>query len=357
MKKMKMRYVSLLTAMTLLLAGCGGASSADMKYESAVEAPAAVTESYDTNDIYFDAMPEEEVILEEPMEEEAAAEGGAMSETPEVKDSDRKLIRNVDMTVETETFDELMQTVQEKTQSLGGYVENSSVYNGSHYHGRGNRNANLTLRIPADRLDTFLSTVSEVSNVVNRNENVKDVTLEYVDMKSRKEALQVEHDRLLELLEQAETVEDIIALEGRLSDVRYQMESMESQLRALMNQVSYSTVYLYIEEVAKYTPVKELSAFEKIRTGFAASLYDVGRGIKNFFIDFIINIPYLVVWAVVITAIVFVIRLIMKIRKKRKENGPKIKKEKKNAKKANANSSEIKADEVQTKAESNHQSE
>ncbi len=350
MKKMKMRYVSLLTAMTLLLAGCG-ASSADMKYESAVEAPAAgaMNDSYATDDIYFDAVTEEAAPME-PMEE-SVAESGAMSETPEVKDSDRKLIKNVDMTVETETFDILMQTVQEKTASLGGYVENSNVYNGSHYHGRGNRNANLTLRIPADKLDTFLATVSEVSNVVNRNENVKDVTLEYVDMNSRKEALEVEHDRLLELLEKAETVEDIIALEGRLSDVRYQMESMESQLRALMNQVSYSTVYLYIEEVAKYTPVKELSAFEKIRTGFAASLYDVGRGIKNFFIDFIISIPYLVVWAVIIVAIIFGLRLVLKICKKRKENGSKVKRTKKMKQETPSVSEEVQTKENTEKTE------
>ncbi|MBR5798924.1 MAG: DUF4349 domain-containing protein [Lachnospiraceae bacterium] len=329
MKKRKMRTVGLIMVLTLLLAGCGASSA---KYEAAAEAeaPAAGVMNYATDDIYFDAMPEE-AIVEEPMEE-AAAESGSMSDAPKVKAEDRKLIKNVDMTVETETFDVLMQTVTEKTEALGGYVENSSVYNGSHYHGAGNRNANLTLRIPADQLNTFLATVSEVSNVVNRNENVKDVTLEYVDMNSRKEALEVEHDRLLELLEQAETVEDIIALEGRLSDVRYQMESMESRLRALMNQVSYSTVYLYIEEVAKYTPVKELSAFDKIRTGFAASLHDVGRGIKNFFIDFIISIPYLVVWAVIITVMILVLKLVLKIRKRRKENGPKEKKTKKNKK-------------------------
>ena len=107
----------------------------------------------------------------------------------------------------------------------------------------------MTVRIPAQQLDAFLSSVSEVSNVISRNDSVSDVTLQYVDMESHKKALTAEQDRLLELLEQAESVEDIITIESRLSDVRYQIESMESQLRTLQNQVSYSTVYLDIQEV------------------------------------------------------------------------------------------------------------
>ncbi len=312
MKKRKgqMRFCSILMMAVLLLSGCGGSSKSEM----AMEAPAAMEEAleyeYATDDIYMDTMPEEEAM------EEAAAEEGAQTSAPEVKAESRKLIKTVNMNVETETFDTLMETVRTKTEGMGGYVESSNVFNGSQYYGKNNRNASLTLRIPVEKLDEFLSTVSENTNVISRDENVKDVTLQYVDMKSRKDALETEHDRLLTLLEQAETVEDIITIEGRLSEVRYQMESMESQLRTLENQVSYSTVYLYIEEVVKYTPVKELGTWEKITTGFSASLYDVGRGIKNFVIDLIINIPYIVVWAIVIVVAVFVIRFIIKFRKK-----------------------------------------
>mgnify|MGYP002226154573 CR=1 FL=1 len=83
------------------------------------------------------------------------------------------------------------------------------------------------------------------------------MTLTYVDLQSHRDALQTEQERLLQLLEQAESIEDIITIEQRLSDVRYQLESMESQLRSYDNQVDYSTVYLYIDEVEVYTPVEE----------------------------------------------------------------------------------------------------
>ena len=296
---------------TMLLTGCGGSGS----YSSGATADTAAAEyyeeiGYDTGEIYMSAAQNSSA---EMPEEEAVA--GAEGSSPQVQNIQRKLIKTVNIDVETETFDTLMANVYAKTESLGGYVESSYTYNGSNYRGNQKRNANLTLRIPAEHLEEFLSAVSEISNVISRNDNVTDVTLQYVDMQSHKEALKTEQTRLLELLEQAESVEDIITIESRLSEVRYQIESMESQLRTMDNQVSYSTVYLYIDEVARLTPVKEQTTWEKISTGFSESLYHVGSGIKNFFIGILINLPYLVLWAVILLIVFFAVRGIIKIRR------------------------------------------
>ena len=210
--------------------------------------------------------------------------------------------------------------MRRRTEQLGGYIEESYTYNGSSYSGNRLRNANLTIRVPAEHLDEFLENVAQVSNVISRNESVTDVTLQYVDLESHKKALLAEQERLLALLEKAESIEDIIKLEERLSQVRYQLESMESQLRVLENQVSYSTVYLYINEVVKLTPVKEQSVWEKISTGFVNSLYDVGNTAADFGIGFLIDLPYLLVWALIIAVAAVIVRLILRrVRKKHPE--------------------------------------
>lgn len=307
-KKFSVSYFLCVIAMMMLLAGCGASSTESASEPMAMAAPAEEMIMYDTG-----YGMENYVTAEEAVEEEGISE----SEPVEVSETQRKLIKTVNLEVETENFDELMKTVNEKIEGLGGYVESSYVYNGSKYR-ENNRHADLTLRIPAENLSAFLSAMDENSNVTSKNENVEDVTLQYVDMKSHKEALETEQDRLLELLAQAETVEDIITIEGRLSEVRYQIESMESQLRTLDNQVSYSTVYVYIEEVKRYTPVKEQTIGEKISTGFVESLYDVGEGIVDFCVDFIINIPYLVIWAVVIILLLVVFKAIRKRHAKKK---------------------------------------
>ena len=217
------------------------------------------------------------------------------------------------MDVETREYDKLLSAVENKVAELGGYIESLDAYNGSTYYSyRSTRNANLTIRIPKDRLEEFQNTVSELGNVTSRSENVQDVTLTYVDLQSHRDALRTEQERLLQLLEQAESVEDIITIEQRLSDVRYQLESMESQLRSYDNRVDYSTVYLYIDEVEVYTPVEEETVWERISTGFVDSLKNIGEGLKEAAIWFVIHIPYLVIWAIVIAVIVLILKKIKK---------------------------------------------
>lgn len=314
MKRGKWKSISAIILAALLLTGCGSSDAMTMDYAT-TESYEPTANGYMTDDIYSGSTA---AVTQEIAEEEVMVEDAGGIDEVQPQQTQRKLIKNVNMEVETETFDELLETIKTKTDSMGGYIENSYTYNGSSFYGNTRRDASLTIRIPAENLDQFLASVSEVSNVISRNDSVTDITLQYVDLESHKEALQTEQDRLLELLEQAESIDDIIALESRLSEVRYQIESMESQLRTYDNQVSYSTVYLNINEVTKLTPVKEQSIGEKISTGFMESLYGVGSGLLNFAIGLIIRLPYLVVWAVIIVVIVFIIRAIIKAKKKKK---------------------------------------
>ena len=230
--------------------------------------------------------------------------------------SDRKLIKTVDMSVETKEFDILLETLDSQIASAGGYVENFNTYNGSIYSSNlGSRNADMSIRIPKDKLDAFLDTLSSITNVVSRSESVEDITLTYVDLKSHKEALEVEQTRLLELLEKAESIEDIIAIEERLSNVRYHIGSMESQLRTYDNKVDYSTVYLNINEVRELTPVTEETAWERITFGFVNSMENIAEGFAEFGIRFMINIPYIIIWTVAIVLIILLARL--SVRKKK----------------------------------------
>lgn len=286
------RYAIMAGIAALFLSGCGAGENR----MAVTETPAA--NNYASEDIY---------AQEFATESEEAATGNSASVA-----TGRKLIKNVNMDVETEGFDELVATVEQKVDALGGYIENINVYNGSSRYGSTNKNANMTIRIPKDKLDEFVTKVAEVSNVVSRDESTQDVTMQYVDLESHKKALVTEQERLLELLGQAESVEDIIAIEERLSQVRYELESMESQLRTYDNLVDFSTVYLNITEVERLTPVEEVSAMERMAAGFVNSLKSLMKGIKNFLIALVIGLPYLIFWAVIILLILWIIRRIKK---------------------------------------------
>lgn len=297
----------LLLMLATVLAACGGSSATSTAADTAAAEAA-----------------EEEAAYAQPMESQvnglstwqSSTDAGEGSNKTEPVDTTRKLIRTVDMTVETESYDELMAALERQISELGGYIEYKEAYHGSQYSG-GTRNAHLTVRIPADKLAEFTSRVKTTGNVIRESESTEDVTLTYVDLDSHKTMLQTEQERLLAMLEQAQTMEEIIALESRLSEVRYQIESMESQLRTYDNLVEYSTVNLYIEEVERYTPQPEVGTWDRIGSGFSENVYRVGNGIKNFFIELIIALPLLAVCAVVIGIIIILVRFLIKWEKKR----------------------------------------
>ena len=321
MKKNRIGFLGIFAAV-VMLAGCGEMNGAATKAESSrasytAEDTAMVEEEYDMAD--YDA--------EAPMADEGFANGSAEyaepGEAPDVtengQNSSRKLIRNVSMNIETKGFDELLQHLEQRTKDLGGYIESSYSYYGSRYSGQGrNRSASMRIRIPAAKLDEYINDVSGIANVISRNENVSDVTLSYVDMESHRNALRAEESQLMVMMEKAETIEDLITIESRLSDIRYQIESMESQLRTYDNLVDYATLQLEVTEVEDLTPVVEQSAWEKMGSGFMNSLSSIGRGLKNFGIGFVMNLPYILLWGVIILVCFLVIRSI--VRKQSKKN-------------------------------------
>lgn len=299
--------------LAVMLAGCGSSSkSAPYENSSVAEAPAA----YDSGGVYSNYTYDGEAAAPE---EAAGGEGGSV-EVDNSAAHGRKLIKNVDMTVETEDYSTLVAAVQDKVKALNGYIEQFNSYNENSI---GRRSANLTLRIPAENLEAFVSRVNEISNIVSRQESIDDVTLQYVDLESHKKMLEEEQKRLLELMEKAETMEDIITIESRLTEVRYQLESMEAQLRTMDNQVNYSTVYLYINEVTRLTPPEEKGTWERIRIGFSENMYHVGHGLKEFCIGFIISLPVLFVFAIIIVVAVIIIKIILRFNRKREEENRK----------------------------------
>lgn len=235
--------------------------------------------------------------------------------------AEQKLIRKVSIDAETEDLEALLAALSEQITGLNGYVENQEIYNGSAYASYRYRSASLTVRIPAENLDSFVAEVRGISNVVTYNESAEDVTLSYVSTESRVAALEAEEERLLALMEQAETMADLLVIEERLTEVRSELESTASQLRVLANKVSYATVYLNLDQVKVYTEVEEPSVWERITGGFSENLKNIGENLVDFLVWAITYSPQLIFWAIVITIVVTTVRRKRKPRKK-KESKP-----------------------------------
>ena len=295
-----------------VLAGCASSGDSAMGGNGYYATPTAEasydykSEDYDYG--YYDdyAIAEMDMVANGG-ESGSTRVGDSGATTPQTADPTRKLITTANIDVETKEFDKLYSDIETYVRNAGGYLESINTYNGSRYNGQVvERHANLTVRIPADKLDAFLDEIGTAGNITNRSQNVEDITLTYVDLEAHKKTLMEEQERLNEFLREAETIEDIIYIEDRLSNIRYQLESMESQLRTYDNKVNYSTVYLNIDEVVEYTPViyEEPTTLERMKEGFSESIEDIKRGLENFAVWFVSNIIYLVIFAVIIFVIV-----------------------------------------------------
>lgn len=311
MKKNKISCLAILFAILFVFTGCGSAKYTENISSDTAASNAAATESaadyYDEN-----AWMEEKGEME--VDEDASVDAdfsdlGTKSE--EVENAGRKLIKRYNLSVETREFEELISYIQTALDGTDGYIESSSL-SGTAIDGGGSRSAYFTLRVPVSDADSFLDDLGKKAHITYQSENVEDVTLAYVDTKSRIESLRIEQETLMEMLEQADTLENIIAIQSRLTEVRYQIESYESQIRTYDNLVEYTTISVDVYEVLRETSVNDGSFGERLKDNFADGFYNFGQSIQNFVIWLAGAVPVLLVLMVILIALRLIFKKIKK---------------------------------------------
>lgn len=321
MKKLS-SILSIAAATIVLFAGCGSkyADSAPTKGYDMNTSEAASMGWYDeeaADDIAWDEPAESAEMswdVDVPMTEPEAPVENIDADT--VKASERKIIKNRTISVETLEYDSFIKELEVKVSAYGGYIENSTQ-NGNSYYGKAMRSANYTIRIPAERFDEFTSLIGDMGTVTYSYEYIDDITAKYVDTEARIASLRAEQESFLKLMERAETVEDILKIQSYLTDVNYQIESYTTQLNSYKSLVSYSTLRLDITEVERLTPpAAKPGVFDRISQNISDNLYNIGEGFKDMFVGIVSSAPYLGIYAVVILVIVIIVRLIIRKVKK-----------------------------------------
>lgn len=295
----------LIALMVCLFAGCGGAASADKMAESYNQsAPMATTAAAAAmgGNFYYAA---------DDMEHSVTTKGESGSIFVPV--DQRKIIRNANLSLQTEDYAASYSAITAKLSECSGYIEQINTSGSAEHY---SRFADMTLRIPAEKLDAFLESREDFGSVRNVEIWQDDVTFEYTDMETRLETLETKKDRLMAMLEKATEMADIIELENALSDTVYQIERYTSNLRVLADQVSYSTVHLNLREVVE---VQDLPSTPKtLGQKIAARFSDTMEGLGEFGEELLIFVIGASPVLVLLGAIAFVIVLI--VRKSVKKN-------------------------------------
>ena len=321
MKKQFLALFSLLLCAALLFSGCG-AGKAEAPMDSwnmtGAAAPSAAPEEY---------WPEPDMGYDSNgFASESWTDGGisGLLEYPDLAESSDKIIYSAWADLETLEFEQSLEGVYKLIERCGGFVESSDVSGrdySSQFYGRKNyRSANFTIRVPKEKFSTLMNSLSELGNVTYSSTQAENITSQFTDTESRLNMYKAEEARLLSMLEKAETVEEMILIESRLSEVRYNIESLTTQLNNWQKQVDYSTVTLHINEVEKLTeevPIQR-SYWEQVGDTLTGVLKGIGDFFKDFLRLFIAALPILAICGAITGIVLGIVFGARKARRKRR---------------------------------------
>lgn len=313
--------------LTALLCSCGAARSgyrtgtsaetmaaaSDMVMEGGASDEAAVSENVAAEPDEVRALSEEQLLAAAAGTGAEAQEEGSGKEAPgsngKAAVQARKLIRNLSLDLETKDYDVTLASVKARTAALGGYLEREDSYAPGGSDSTQARNASMTVRIPSEQVDTFLETALGNAVITRKSENTKDITLQYADTEAREQVLRIEQQRLMELLAEAQSTDSLIALEQRLSEIRYEIESLSSQLRLYDNQVSYSRIDLYIAEVKEVRKTEDDGFMAQLSAGLRENFDRMQRFCRSALLSFLVGIPFLLPLAAVLILVYSILKL------------------------------------------------
>lgn len=221
------------------------------------------------------------------MEIAAAGEGQSSSV---YQNTDAKLIREANLSVQTTEFEQAAASLENIVAQAGGYFQSAAVYGGSYRDVNARRSGEYTIRVPAQQYEAFLSQTGELGYVTYKNETTQNIGEQYYDTEARLKTQKTKQERLLSLLEKAETMEDIISLESALSDVEYEIEQLSSTLNRYDSLVGFSTIYLTLDEVHKVS--EETGVTDSLGTRMAAGFAHSGENLVQGFQSFLIWVSY-----------------------------------------------------------------
>ena len=224
-----------------------------------------------------------------------------------------KIIRTINLSLRTRSYESDYQTIRTLADQAGGRVESlSTLGDGS---ADSLRWASFTLRIPTDRLDTFISGAKAVGVLDSFTESSDDVSESYYDTQSRLETQQAKMERLNELMEKAENVSDLVELENAISDTQYWIDYYTGRINGYDSRISDSYVYVTLQEMssADVADQKDIPLGERIANAVKASLKTAGNLARAFVVFLVAALP----WLAAIAVAVGIVLLIRRGRKKK----------------------------------------
>ena len=304
-KKLMIAMLSAAMALMLCFAGCSSNSKGMPEdYDYAVTEDVAYTERAEAQ------APGAATAYEYGLDTSAYADMDKAKLNTGDMYGGRKIIRNYDISLATNTFDDDLAYINAKLSELGGYVLSSSLSGSKpEAYGDSGRSLSMTLRVPAEKASDFVSGVQQLGKVDYIHDYTDDVTDQYFDVDTRLAVLKDQLERLRAIMVETDNLADIITLEERISEVMLQIEELTGTLKRYDALIAYTTIDISINERNAISgPADTKGTGERISEGFTDTLNGVATFFVNFFVWFVSSLPVLIILAAITVAVVFIVK-------------------------------------------------
>jgi hypothetical protein len=290
------KYLFILYALMLAFAACKnksagyGSSEKNNIAEVVLPPPSIKADKEVMKNEAFQSPAVSEVAIEEPV---GNADTKSVVEIKPI-DIEKKIIKEGDISFETSDVVETRKQITGLLKRLGGYAEDDSERT---YGSEVRKEYNISIRIPAKNFDAFLGTVSSTATKIDsRNIRIKDVTSQFIDIKTRLDNKRLLESRYLQLLNKATKMSDLLQIEDKLAEIRSDIESTQSQLNYMSKQVAYSslTITFYTKQA------EQVAAGNGFSYKLKSALISGWESLQNLFFGLLSNWYLLLVIALLI---------------------------------------------------------
>lgn len=235
-----------------------------------------------------------------------ADKGGEAKTASGVQLQDRKIIQNAELRIRVEDIEGVSEKIKDKTVELKGYLNDYSVHTNEN-----NANADISLKVPSAKYQELLGFIVKQGKSEFKREYTNDVTSQYIDLDARVKVLKAEEESLINLLNKANAIEDILKIKAQITSTRQERESLEGQFKALSSSIEYATI-----NVSLYKPrnsdanlnVENLNIFTRSWGGLIYGFNSLTAKVGNVIVFFFTMLPTLILIALLVSAFIYIKR-------------------------------------------------
>ncbi len=240
-----------------------------------------------------------------------------------VETGERIVIMNARMEIVVNAPDQSLERISRMADQMGGFVVNANLYKTQLADGQEVPRASITIRVPAEKLEEAITIIESESDRLPLNKSIQsqDVTSDYTDLQSRLKNLEAAEAQLIEIMDSANKTEDVLNVFDQLTRVREQIEVIKGQIQYFEESARLSaiSVELIPNEVVQPISIGGWQPVGVVKNAIQA-LINALQGLVDVLIMLVLFV--LPILAVIFIPLYFIIRAVIRRRRRSKETAP-----------------------------------